>query len=75
MMRRHGSAGPGRHLDCMFCRQQPRIGSSQQQLAAIVWGAIFSHDLIFFSAHPVSDNEPVCSPSFISLTACSSLIL
>jgi hypothetical protein len=25
-----------------------------QQLAAIIWGAIFSNKLIFFSAHPVS---------------------
>jgi hypothetical protein len=25
----------------------------QQQLAAIVWGSVFSHDLILFSAHPV----------------------
>lgn len=25
----------------------------EQQLAAIVWGSVFSHDLILFSAHPV----------------------
>jgi len=39
-----------------------------QQLAAIIWGAIFSNKLIFFSAHPVSP-LPVYTSRYTKLTA------
>jgi hypothetical protein len=37
-------------------------------LAAIVWGSVFSHDLILFSAHPVWTSNPKHSVSASQLT-------
>lgn len=36
-------------------------------IAAIVWGAVFSNDLILFSAHPVSPSPPNATATLIPL--------
>jgi hypothetical protein len=46
-------------------------------LAAIVWGAIFSKKLIFFSAHPVSClfNPPYLEEGRLTMTSSFSILL
>lgn len=61
-----------RHWCCCSSRSMDRESYSEDkqstqadkhpQIAAIVWGAVFSNDLILFSAHPVRPRLP-CSMS------------
>jgi hypothetical protein len=51
---RHRLHRAGRHLDREFAYPSTATHIlTKHQLAAIVWGAIFSQKLIFFSAHPL----------------------
>ena len=45
--------------------QEDWLDTEHPQLVAIVWGSVFSHDLILFSAHPVRRlrHQPSSRPS------------
>jgi len=52
---RHRSHRASRNMDCKHLNTSHTTPIlTRQKLAAIIWGAIFSNKLIFFSAHPVS---------------------
>ena len=57
---RHWNSSTGWSMDREYpIHYLPRVNTDHHQLAAIVWGAVFSNELMLFSAHPLLNSAAV----------------